>query len=99
MIGPFTADIFPPLYSTKGYGPQSLITFGIRSVNLTIVDLKINMGALFQKYLGLEIHPILAVVEHFGIERFFSVKTAPRNGRFTSVPFIGSFFHKPLNLL
>jgi hypothetical protein len=61
--------------------------------------LEINIGALFKKNIGLKIHAILAVVEHFSIEHLFFVKTTPCDGCFASMTFIGSFFHKPDNLL
>jgi len=99
MVAICTANIFPPFDFSKGNGPQPLAEFGIRSIKQTVIHLEINIDALFEKNIGLEVHAILAVVEHFSIEHLFFVKTAPCDGCFASMTFIGSFFHKPYNPL
>jgi len=95
MIVIFTTNIFPPFDFGKGNGSQPLAEFRIRIIKQTVIHLEINIGSLFEKNIGLEIHAILAEVEHFGIEHLLFVKTTPCNGSLASMTFIDSFFHKP----
>ncbi len=93
MISVFFAHIFTPPYLSERYGSEALAEFRIRRVKQAIFYFEENAAALFKNRIGLEIHTIPAIVEHFGITYLFFIKICTNNGRVTFTAIIDSLFH------
>ena len=93
MRGIFPAHIFTPLHLSKGCGSKALDEIRIRKLKQAIFYFEENVATLFEQRIGLEIHTVLAIIEHFGIGHIFFIKICTNNGRVAFTAIIDSFFH------
>ena len=93
MRSVFSAHIFTPFYLSEGCGSKALEEIRIIRAKQAIFYFEENVAPLFKQRIGLEIHTIPTIVEHFGIAYIFFVKICTNNGRVAFTAIIDSLFH------
>jgi len=93
MRGVFFAHILAPLYLSEGCGSKALEEVRIRRGKQTIFYFEEDVAPLFKQRIGLEIHTIPTIVEHFSMACIFFIKICANNGRVAFASIIDSFFH------
>jgi hypothetical protein len=88
-----SALFFAPLYLGQGCGSKALIEIRIRRGKQAIFYFEENVAPLFKQRIGLEIHTIPTVVEHFSIAYIFFIKICANNRRVAFTAIIDSLFH------